>query len=596
MGKKSLVALDTDHIKQYVFATDKLKEIRGASSILDRLNRREMDRIVHEADPGAQTVYANGGSGQFLIDAEKVELFTQRVKDVYSRHTSGGASISCAVQPLPDLPLEQLWKENIPEELELLRWKLHDAKNIPPEVVALPSHPFMRTCDACGIEYAARKDTRSGDRDEDNQERCYCLSCHAKRLEDGAVKTRIARIVRSLQKQKKAVDPKRQTLWERLISQLDEVQYKIPRETERPRQFDDFSEGGAKDYLSLIYADANNMGKRLERIANLIDAQRLADIVDDGVYRALAVAIKKHTAIKEFADEEVVDDADDDDANDTDENEDEDEDTRKGKKPRFPFDVLLIGGDDIVIVTHASDALQIARTMAKVFHEWTGEQFRQKFPAWSEEDKQGLTLSVGVVLAPIKYPFGLLFKLADGTLKEAKKKGANLEPNEEYGKSCINFVAVTGNTGPEYKTVSDRLERELKEAKKMFYATLRPYTLSEMDGMLDLLKKGHEKRLGRTKLHQMREAVLEMNLTTSVIAGIAALRNWKVGQREFIVRELYKFRRPNVVPPGATAHLGRVTFPWYFDREDQEVGEIYRTPLLDFVELYDFVGKGEIEQ
>jgi hypothetical protein len=38
---KSLVAMDTDHIKQYVFATDKLKEIRGASSILDRLNREK---------------------------------------------------------------------------------------------------------------------------------------------------------------------------------------------------------------------------------------------------------------------------------------------------------------------------------------------------------------------------------------------------------------------------------------------------------------------------------------------------------------------------------------------------------------------------
>ena len=39
VGKRFLVALDTNHIKQYVFATDKLKEIRGASSILDNLNR-----------------------------------------------------------------------------------------------------------------------------------------------------------------------------------------------------------------------------------------------------------------------------------------------------------------------------------------------------------------------------------------------------------------------------------------------------------------------------------------------------------------------------------------------------------------------------
>jgi hypothetical protein len=41
----SLVAFDTDHIKEYVFGTDRLKEIRGASSLLDRLNRREMEEV-----------------------------------------------------------------------------------------------------------------------------------------------------------------------------------------------------------------------------------------------------------------------------------------------------------------------------------------------------------------------------------------------------------------------------------------------------------------------------------------------------------------------------------------------------------------------
>jgi hypothetical protein len=591
--RKSLVAFDTDHIKEYVFGTDRLKEIRGASSILDKLNRQTMWELANANDIQAIKVYTNGGSGQFLVDSEKVDLFTQRVKGAYRVDTFGGASISCAAQPLPDLSLEELKTKDISGELELLRWKLHDAKNVAPKIVSLPSHPFMRTCDACGIEYAEKKDAQVGsDRDEDNQEKRYCLSCWAKREEDRIVRRRIKGIVRSLHKQREVLESEQRTLWGRLISLLNDVKYKIPPGTERPHRFDDFSEGGTKDYLGLIYADANNMGKRLELIKNLADTKRLAKIVDDGVYRALAVAIEKHTFIKEVAGEEDVDDEDD---------TDEDEDTQQHKKPLFPFDVLLIGGDDIIIVTRASVALQIARTMAQEFYTWTGKQFQQAFPAWSEEEKQGLTLSVGVVLAPIKYPFGLLFKLAEGTLKAAKKKGADLPSNEEYGKSCINFVTVTGNTGPEYKTVYDRLQREVKASNAMLYATLRPYTLSKMDDMLGLLEKGHTKRLGRTKLHQMREAVLERNLTTSVIAGIAALRNWRDkdkdnGQRSFIVRELYTFGRPNAVPPDATERLGRVTFPWYYDGEDQDKREVYRTPLLDFVELYDFVGKGEIEQ
>ena len=69
MGKLSLVALDTNHIKRYVFATDKLKEIRGASSLLDHLNRRVMDQIAAHPAFHAQKVFANGGSGLFLLDA-----------------------------------------------------------------------------------------------------------------------------------------------------------------------------------------------------------------------------------------------------------------------------------------------------------------------------------------------------------------------------------------------------------------------------------------------------------------------------------------------------------------------------------------------
>jgi len=202
------------------------------------------------------------------------------------------------------------------------------------------------------------------------------------------------------------------------------------------------------------------MGKRLERIKNLINTQKFAEIVDNGVYRALAVAIKKHTTIKEVAAEEDIDDVDDV-YGEADEGENVNENGQQRKKPLFPFDVLLIGGDDIIIVTHASVAMQIARTMAQEFYRWTSQQFQQSFLSWSEEEKQGLTLSVGVVLAPIKYPFGLLFKLVEGTLQAAKKKGAKLSPSETYGKSCINFVTVTGNTSPEYKTVYDRLQREV---------------------------------------------------------------------------------------------------------------------------------------
>src|SRR5579872_4873543 len=102
VGKYSLVALDTDHIKQYVFGTDRLKEIRGASSLLDRLNREGMKSIAHKADVDAKTIYANGGSGLFLVATDKADEIRRRIHSEFHSKTIGGATVTYAMQEIPD--------------------------------------------------------------------------------------------------------------------------------------------------------------------------------------------------------------------------------------------------------------------------------------------------------------------------------------------------------------------------------------------------------------------------------------------------------------------------------------------------------------
>src|ERR1051325_5213687 len=69
-----LLLLDTPGIKQFVFGTDPLAEIRGASALLDRLNRidteRELAARLHAHGARLErVVYANGGSGQVIVEA-----------------------------------------------------------------------------------------------------------------------------------------------------------------------------------------------------------------------------------------------------------------------------------------------------------------------------------------------------------------------------------------------------------------------------------------------------------------------------------------------------------------------------------------------
>jgi hypothetical protein len=91
-------------------------------------------------------------------------------------------------------------------------------------------------------------------------------------------------------------------------------------------------------------------------------------------------------------------------------------------------------------------------------------------------------------------------------------------------------------------------------------------------------------------LHQLREAVLkfERSKAMSVLDGLLILRNFRKDEEQDFLKELvneYDWREtPQQAQQGTL-------FPWALDGERSKPGPLmyYRTPLLDFVELYDFV-------
>ena len=565
MGKQTLIALDTDHIKQYVFATDRLKDIRGASSKLDHLNRRVMKNVAKEFQ--AEEVYANGGSGMFLIEGDKdrAKEFGLRLQKEYTTATNGGASISFAVQELPNNL--NAWKdetETTRRLMELLNMRLVAAKLQPGSHLALASHPLMRPCDSCGTNYAEDTDIVDTPNPTDQDKR-YCASCREKRLEDNTVRTGIDDIIYERHHPGHKTSKARHSyIWKHILEKFLPVEYDIPPGTERPSDFNELQGiAGGKDYLGLIYADGNGMGKVMGDLQDLTERKQVAGIIDESVYEALSIAIKEHLKVIP--------------ANGQDR-----------KHPMFPFDILMIGGDDIMVVTPAAVALDVALTIAKNFHDLTDQKMKEYDPK-----AKGFTLSVGVVLAPIKYPFGLLQDLAESTLKHAKKEAAKKPKPSQYGATSINFLVVAGSTshdfGKVYKSLQNKHVRiSGKRGDFEFYATLRPYTVEELDTMLKAIREGKRLSLGRTKLHQVREAVLRMNLTTSVGDALAVLRNWRSRQRDFVMQHVYtwgeRYQNNHRTDEDPSSLFPRVTFPWFADGD-----KAYRTALLDFVELYDFV-------
>jgi hypothetical protein len=571
--RQSLIAFDTDHIKQYVFATDALKEIRGASSLLDFLNRVEMHRL--KAQFKATDIYAHGGSGLFIVDTELADKFGRAVQKEYHEQSGGSASISYATQPLPDLPREKLQSENLQHELNLLQWRLRERKNAPSSAKAVPSHPFMQLCERCGLQYAETY----VDSDNPNGGIDYCCNnCWRKHEEDRKVKRRIDDIVAEFHKT--GDKPGGAYLWERLLQALIEVGYEIPEGIDRPQRTDDFKnftvgQQVEHGYLGLIYADANAMGKKIASLQSLNHREALAKTIDEAIYKALAKALKEHIPNVFQVPHPIKDEF----------------------VPTFGFDVLLIGGDDILLLTHSSVAMQVATTLAKEFADWTRQQAAEDAALLPEvrQSLQESTLSVGVVLAPIKYPFRLLLDLVEDVLQHSKKKGAEAKPDPTYSTTFINFMTVTGNTSQQYKK---EFESHLRykpedEATPIFYATLRPYPVTDLVTLLNLIREGKRDKVGRSKLHQLREAILLKNRSTSVVEGLVAMRNWEPRRRNFMIERVYPLGHElNAIDPQTVLTLfspdHRVIFPWYYAGLEEN-RMVYQTPLLDFVELFDFL-------
>ncbi len=562
---QSLIAFDTDHIKGYVFGTNRLKEIRGASSILDRLNREETVRIAAKEEFKATRIFAYGGSALFIVDSDRAQALGKAVQKLYHEETGGGASITYAIQDIPDYGTQDIMtvKElsgNIAmaDVRKLLRSRLHLAKDslqmdmspgdnvqqkdAAPEndtqrgdalaYVALPSHALLCTCESCGVAYA--QDLGRDVEDADEGEERYCCVCTGKREEDMDVKKKL----RNARNAPLASG----SLWGHILKSLGES-YLPPRSPvpERPKDFNAFREfSHGKEYLGLIYADANSMGTAFNDLETLEEEQVLAKKIDDAVFAAMGYAIRTHLPIQGNT---------------------------------FPFDILLVGGDDIVMVVPADKAIQVAHTLAEEFHRLAGKY----------------TLSIGVVLAPVTYPFSLQYELVGETLKAAKMSGARQVPNssnDEQEQSRVNFVVLTGNTSQSYEKQYGELYNKRTRTNNAFYATLRPYTLSDLKWLLEQLKQGNEKRLGRTKLHQLREAILKLNSTTTILELLALFRNWKKDERDFVKQIAQKFDTRLTTRQQQMGTL----FPWSLDgKESSDSLTIYRTPLLDFIELYDFV-------
>lgn len=163
-----------------------------------------------------------------------------------------------------------------------------------------------------------------------------------------------------------------------------------------------------KNKIAVIHADGNNMGLLLQKMKTKLTSKSPVEI--QKAYKTVSKAIETATlqAVKYAYDQ-----------------------TYKSYEntPNIPFRPIVIGGDDLTVVCEANEAMAFTKIYLEQFENYTKENFADLVEEYGLEDFQnGLTACAGIAYTHEKFPFHYAVNLAEalcGYVKEASNREAS---------------------------------------------------------------------------------------------------------------------------------------------------------------------------
>jgi hypothetical protein len=476
-AERFLLVTDTPGIKSFVFGTDALAEVRGASALLDRLNRVESKRVLREHLPagGCETVFANGGTGQFVLHAEGPEVVEQAVKALachYRDETGGEMRLVWGLAPWP-ADASVSYREAARDAY----FQLRTVRETASAVHASPCLPLLHECSSTSYLPALTEPYRWGGESLLLSEAARLKREASRRAAEGTLWTGWMEDLA-----RRGPWPE-QDSWPRLRAG-DAVALEKARKRKRPP--------ARKGYVGLVYADGNAMGRLVQELDSREACATFSQIVDESVrkacYRALGDICAGEIAAQRARPE--------------------------NPKP-LPADILLLGGDDLLVLLPADDALAFALGAMKAFEDLTRERIQALPPGdgcrFFEKTLgigKGMTISCGIALAPVKYPFYLLLDLAEHLLASAKRGGSSdPERGDYWAPSYADFHLVVGPAGADLEVI--REEDYRVGNSKARPRTLRPYRREKLEQLCGAVALVQQARLPRSKLQDLFDAALD---------------------------------------------------------------------------------------
>ncbi|OPX38178.1 MAG: hypothetical protein B1H11_04870 [Desulfobacteraceae bacterium 4484_190.1] len=180
---KKLFLLDVDNIQGYIFDTNKLRTIIGASWIIDHINAADdgntlellkkngFGSTIDDIRKHKDFIYSSGGNTKIIFDSfEKAQKFETAITYAYARYE---IPVTTYIQTVDDTDF--INKTLIPAETALAQKKYSKAFEMD-----IPASPYFKICELCGKRYASEKSRKS----------VVCNICKV-RYDKGGKKTRL---------------------------------------------------------------------------------------------------------------------------------------------------------------------------------------------------------------------------------------------------------------------------------------------------------------------------------------------------------------------------------------------------------------------
>lgn len=607
---KFIVAIETVKIKEFLFSTNKLKVIRGASYLLDYLNQVEVPKILKRKDrvKEEEIIYIGAGNAKFFVErkdkeeAEKiVKDIIKEVKEAYEKNAPGVKVVG----------LSEIYEENSDKKV----WDIFDKLAL--EIAKVKSKgfpilnidlPFVEKCEANGDEIAEISVKTLKEDLKKIIEAKRSKSFYFKIEEDSLIYENVMKRKISLDEleyqvtnlAKKTGKISEGTFWKMVYSNFAKSDnknfdnkaigfYKYIRAVknkdgkkniETKSTIDDFE--NEDSFIGFMYSDGDGLGDFLKNIKKIFieldkndKIKKQYDIDPEKAYLDFLSAFSK--GLDKVTKESLTEVLDKIFSN-------EKSETKKWGE------FLIVGGDDVCAVFDPTLVLKISNEFQKLFETKMLELMKQiasgnknkedtpekKLPdsLKSAIENTKITSSSGVIIAKTKTPMFQLFK--QGTKLQKKAKAKRNETKEEEKLATTGFIdfQVIGSEGcvdiNSFREGISYKENNLME---------RPYSINKisneevktMDSLLEIIYKMKKVKFPKNKLRY----IYDLKRTDK-------LEEYQK-KMEFI----------NIISKMSKEHIEFIIDDLKLDYKKQDTFNNNFKNIFDILEIYDFIEEKE---